>query len=147
VVPSEVPITGILLKAGGVALLWLLSVVPSSAAYGAPRSSAKVCGPQSGATSLRKLVRQLKALGGPLGGRSSKSRISLRTHQSYLQHPSHRLSHDDDDAIQNDAPPARFSVDAFVAPQRRVTRVETFEPRPSTFFAPPRIPRGPPEPV
>lgn len=137
-----------LLKVGGsILLLWLS---PASASYGAERpraDGAGVCETRSQSPSLKRFVRGVKSVGGPLTRRGRKVRLGLTTRRSHFQHPLHRAGHGDDDVIANDAPAAQSDVDPLVVPQRLVALVVEFEQRPFTLAYFPRSPRGPPAPV
>jgi hypothetical protein len=126
-------------------LLWLLSASASAAAEPL-RASAVTSGNGRGHTlTLRTLVRQLKALGSPLARHGRRLRAARAARITHIRYASPTASHDDNDAIQNDAPAAQSAADPIAAPQAVATVVDALEQRPP--FAPacfPRSPRGPP---
>jgi hypothetical protein len=132
------------LKACTVLLLWVVSVSPSSAAHAPLKRASKVCDPHTQTISVRKLFRQLKAIGGPLARHTRHSRLQVTGRSAHLQIGSRRASLNDDDAIQNDAPAAQADSNPLVEPERLVTFVDGFEQTPLSLAYSPRSPRGPP---
>jgi len=124
-----------------VAVLWLLSV-SISAAMPAPRASAsKFCDAQT--TSIRKLIRQARAVGGPLAKRLRPG-IRLNRQATWVQQGSRIGVHDDDQAIQNDAPAAQLAADPRIDLRPLGVFVDAQSPPLFTRSLSPRSPRGPP---
>src|ERR1043165_9761205 len=94
-----------LTKACGIVLLWLVSVADG---FAAPRVVRQTCDPQS--ASIRKLIRQARAVGGPV---AKKVRTKLRTtrpRNAHLERGIRARPAEDSQAIQNDAPVAHASA-------------------------------------
>jgi hypothetical protein len=132
----------LILKAGSVMLLWLLSVSLGTATP-LSRTPAKFCDAKT--TTLKKLVRQARAVGGPL----AKKRLGgfgIRRHpqNSRIQHGVFRLSHDDDQAIQNDTAATDASIELPIALEAIGAFVDDPDSAASTHVFSPRAPRGPP---
>jgi hypothetical protein len=129
--------------AGSLALLWLLSVLPATAAPGG-RYAGPVCDPQT--TTLRKLARQPKSFGGPLKQARTPHLFGLTDPSARLQRGTHTTFDGDDAAIQNDAPAARIADGGRALPSLRPIGV-LVRPVDSSLRSPafcPRAPRGPP---
>src|SRR4051812_35251706 len=125
----------------GVALLWLVSVSPASAAPASGHPSA--C--QAHATTGRKPGRQPRSFGGPLK-RRAPLQFGLTDPTARVRRATRTTFDSDEAAIQNDAPAAHLDEDgrpvlsllfAGVLPHAADIR-----PRSPTFT--PRAPRGPP---
>jgi hypothetical protein len=131
-----------LTKAGVLAVLWLLAVPPISNA--APRSArGKFCDSQT--TSIRKLIRQARAVGGPLAKRLRHSNgIRVSRPAPWLQRISHDGVRDEDQAIQNDAPAAPLAADLEIDLRPLGQFLEPQASRLFTRALSPRSPRGPP---
>lgn len=137
------PVTRYLIKATGIMLLWLLSVVPSAAApSAAPRLRAHC--EQTHATGIKRLARHTLSVGRSLI-RIRKVGHSLLTRRAYFQRAV-RTPHaaDDDSAIQNDAPAAYFHVDPVIALQPIGEFVVIADLQLFAINDSPRAPRGPP---
>ena len=137
------------MKAGVVALLWLLG--SASNAHAAPTPSGGrdrlVCDEQAQARTLRKLLRQARSYGGPLATKPARSRLGLRIDlTAHLQRAKRAAPGNDAAAIQNDAPAARVDGDDQSAPSLRALGflVGPCDSRPITLAFSPRSPRGPP---
>jgi hypothetical protein len=136
-----------MLKAAGVALLWLLT---ASVADAAPRSRVdrtQVCNGQT--ATIRKVVRRLKTLGGPLA-RTRKARTWLLFDCTpRLHRPPRAHVGDHRDAIQLDAAVAYAARDGRTIPGLCPVGIVAgpAEPHVSTLAFSPRSPRGPPPPV
>jgi hypothetical protein len=129
------------MKACGVLLLWLLSVSEGLASH-APRATAKACDPHT--TSIRKLIRQARAVGGPVAKRVKKKLRSVQRRTTHVERGRRPSASDDGQAIQNDAPVAH--VIARPVPELRSLGlfVDILEQQPFTLFSSPQSPRGPP---
>ena len=95
----------IFLTAGSVALLWLASALPATAAPSG-RLAGPPCDPQT--TALRKLARQPKSFGGPLKQARAQQPFGLTDPSARLQRGTRTTFDSDEAAIQNDAPAARI---------------------------------------
>jgi hypothetical protein len=136
------PIARMLTKAGVLAVLWLFAVPQISKA--APRSAGgKFCDAQT--TSIKKLIRQARAVGGPVAQRlRHPSGIRFTRPTGWLQRVAHDDVRDEDQAIQNDAPAAPLAADLAID-LRPVGRFIETQASPLFTHAPsPRSPRGPP---
>jgi hypothetical protein len=123
--------------------LWLASVSAGHAMPAAQRSSAKFCDAQT--TSIRKLVRQARAVGGPLARRLRHGGIRLNSHSTGIGIGSRGWTREDEQAIQNDAPAPPLTVDHEI--ELRSTGVFT-DSVPSLLTSrtlSPQSPRGPPD--
>ena len=129
--------------AGSLALLWLMSALPASAATSG-RYAGPICDPQT--TALRKLARQPKSFGGPLKQARARPLFGL-TDPSARVHRSTRTTFDNDEAaIQNDAPAARIDDEARALPSLCPLGLLA-RPVDGSLHSPafcPRAPRGPP---
>jgi len=126
-------------------LLWLVSVVPVSAATPRPGAAGPLCDPQT--TTLRKLARTPRSFGGPV------KQARPRTLQFGLTDPTARLLrgtgtdfNGQQAAIQNDAPAARIDQHDAALPSLRPLEllVRAVDARPRSLACSPRKPRGPP---
>src|SRR5262249_11111454 len=134
-----------LIRAGGVLLLSILATGTGYAAHAPRPARERVCDPRTETLSIRKLVRQMKASGGPLAARHArKSRLALTDRPVHFTHALRSSTYDDDDAIQNDAPAATSAIDTVAKPRRFVVAVLEFVQEPFTISSSPRSPRGPP---
>src|SRR5215471_7030821 len=98
----------LLMRVGGVLLLWLLSVSDSLAAH-PPGLAGKPCGPET--TSIQRLIRQARLVGGPVAKRVGRSLFRVRPRTAHVERGLHRPSSaEDTQAIQNDAPVAYTEV-------------------------------------
>jgi hypothetical protein len=136
-----------LVKAGGVAILWLLTF--SSVSHAAPGPfkalDRLVCDAQSQA--LRKLLRHPKSYGGPVTTKQRRSRLGLRFDLTDHLHRAKRTPVGNDAAaIQNDAPAARIVSDDQSLPslQSLGFLAGPVDSHPRTRDFSPRSPRGPP---
>jgi hypothetical protein len=136
------PTLRVLMKAGSVLLLWLLSVSVSYAAHAPRRATRRVCDPQK--TTIHQLPRRPVTYGGPLAKPSPRVLAGLTDPMVRLVHGSRCATSDDDEAIQNDTPAAHLVVDPILELKPLGVFVETFEQRPRTRAFSPRSPRGPP---
>lgn len=133
-----------LFKACGALLLMLLSASVSEAAHAPRQVGARLCDARGQSTSIRKLIRQMRAVGGPLARKVRLARLTLAPRTIHFQRSSRAKSYDSYDAIQNDAPAAQSAVDPIVEPARLVAYLVDFEQQPFTLAFSPRSPRGPP---
>src|SRR3954462_1939887 len=126
-----------------VIVLWLLSVSVSHAIPAPRQSSAKFCDAQT--TSIRKLVRQARAVGGPLTRRLRHSGIRLNAHPAGIGIGSRTWIRDDEQAIQNDAPAPPLTIDHDI----ELRPIGVFSDSAPSLLASrtlsPRSPRGPPD--
>jgi hypothetical protein len=131
-----------LTKAGILAVLWLLAVPPISSA--AQRSApGKFCDSQT--TSIRHLIRQARAVGGPLAKRLRHSAgIRLSHPATRLQRTAHGGVRDEDQAIQNDAPVTSIETDLEIDLRPIGRFLESHASPVFTRASSPRSPRGPP---
>jgi hypothetical protein len=133
------------MKAGSVALLWLLSVSvcdASTAIHGARKARARrACDPQ---TTVQKLPRKPVSYGGPLARPSARAQIGLTDPVARLLRGSRAVLQDNLQAIQNDAPMAPIVSDPIPLLQPLGAFVDAFAPRPRSGADFPRSPRGPP---
>jgi hypothetical protein len=129
--------------AGSLLLLWLVSVLPASAAPSG-RYAGPVCNPQT--TTLRKLARHPKSFGGPLKQGRPRQLFGLTDPTARLQRGTHTTLDTDDAAIQNDAPAARIDEDGRPVPSLRALELlaRAVDSRPHSPAFCPRAPRGPP---
>ncbi len=131
-----------LTKAGTVAIVWLLAVSSSAAM---PRSRAvpsKLCDART--TSIAKLIRQARAIGGPVTKRLRRSGIRLNPQAIWLQHTPRCGVRDDDQAIQNDAPAALLVVELKIDLRPLGLSLDSDVPQRFTHARSPQSPRGPP---
>jgi len=135
----------LLVKGGGLALLWLL--VPSiAAAAPAPRHGlARMCHPHT--ITLHKLARIAASFSGPVASPHTADAFSrLSSGGARLDRGARLASSDDDVAIQNDAPAACTGADAgpaFALEPIGVLARTILHPPTTPDFSP-RSPRGPP---
>lgn len=129
-------------KACSVVLLWLLSVSLSAAMPASRHAASKACDAKT--TAVKKLVRQARAVGGPLAKRSRSYGIRRHPLPNWIQRETARTTQDTDQAIQNDSAAASVSVELDIELQRLTESVDSIEPRASTRALSPRAPRGPP---
>src|SRR5262249_33410417 len=136
------PFARMLTKAGVLAVLWFFAAPQVSNA--APRSErGKFCDSQT--TSIRKLIRQARAVGGPLAKRlrhTAGIRVSRPT--PWLQRIAHEGVRDEDQAIQNDTPVAPLAADLEIDLRPLGQFLETQASPLFTRALSPRSPRGPP---
>ena len=133
----------VLVRVGGILLLWLLSVSDGFAA--APRAGVKPCDPQTQTTSIRRLIRQAQLVGGPVAKRVQRTLFRVRLpRNSHLERTIHRGTTPDDQAIQNDAPIAHTALPPVLSLERLGIFTDRLERLPFTPFASPQSPRGPP---
>jgi hypothetical protein len=133
------------MKVTSLAVLWLLFASIGYAAPAPRRAAAgRVC--DTKATTLRKLSRPPKSVGGPVKAPSSRALAGLTDPRLVLKSAGRLDLDDDGQAIQNDAPAARIDSDERSAPTLRELGV-----LPSPLHRPvhtraftPRSPRGPP---
>jgi hypothetical protein len=134
-----------LTTACSVLLLWLVSVLPASAATnGRYAAAGPVCDPQ--ATTLRKLARQHKSFGGPLKQAHPRYPFGLTDPTARLRRGTHTTFDGDEAAIQNDTPAARIDEDSRPIPSLHPLGLlaRTVDGRPNSPAFCPRAPRGPP---
>src|SRR5689334_10411887 len=103
------PISRMLTKAGTLVVLSLLVLPAPSAMAASRRSPGKFCDAKT--TSIGRLIRQARAVGGPLAKRLRHAGIRLNGQTTWLQLTPPGDVHDEDQAIQNDAPAAPQAVD------------------------------------
>lgn len=131
-----------LMTAGSLVLIWLVSVVPASAAAG---RAGPVCDPQT--TTLRKLARVPRSYGGPVKHAALPLlRFGLSDPTARMVRGSHITFDRDQAAIQNDAPAARIDEGGSALPSLRpLERIaRAVDARPRSPACSPRAPRGPP---
>jgi hypothetical protein len=134
----------ILMKGGGLALIWLLVPSLASAAPTPRRVSGRVCEPH--AVRLRKLPRAPKSYGGPVVQPSTSAEAGLSDVVVRLQRFIPASVNDDDEAIQNDAPAAWIDAAERLSPAlgRLGVLARACVRHPNTQAFSPRSPRGPP---
>ncbi len=91
--------------------------------------------------SIQRIVNQTKAVGGPVAKRLRKSRLDL--HRSSVSR-NVRVSHENDQAIQNDTLAANAPVDPAIVLRPLGFFVDPIEQQPLSVAFSPRSPRGPP---
>jgi hypothetical protein len=129
-------------KAGSILLLWLLSV-SFSMAMPLRHPPPKICDAKT--TTLKKLVHQVRRVGGPLAKKRVRSfGIRLHPQPSRIRHDIPRLAHDDDQAIQNDTAAAEISGDLQIELEPAGTFIDIASSAAATLTFSPRTPRGPP---
>jgi hypothetical protein len=134
-----------LMAAGSVVLLWLVSVVPVSAApTGRFAAAGPVCDSQT--VTLRKLGRFPKSFGGPLKQARPLHLFGLTDPTARLVRGTHTTFDSDPAVIQNDAPAARIEEDGHAVPSLRPLELlaRAVDRRPHSPACSPRAPRGPP---
>jgi len=128
-----------------VVLLWLLSVSFADAAP-TPRhpTVGKLCDAQS--TTLKKLARHSKKLGGPRRLQAPGTLVALTETRARLQRGTRADVDPDEAAIQNDAPAARSDADERPIPTLRPLGllIGSLDIPPLSRAFSPRSPRGPP---
>jgi hypothetical protein len=93
-------------KAASVLLLSILSASESAAA--APPHPGKPCDPHT--TSIRRLIRQARSIGGPVARRVRKSLAGLTPRTTHVERGIRPPAAEDSQAIQNDAPAAHVAA-------------------------------------
>jgi hypothetical protein len=132
-----------LTRAASVLLLWLMAASESAAAP--LHSTARPCNPQT--TSIRKLLRQARSVGGPVARRVRQS-LSGRTARSrHVARGVRAPATENGPAIQNDTPAAHASVNPVLALRALGIFVDRIERLPCTISTSPQSPRGPPVPA
>ena len=132
----------VLVRVGGILLLWLLSV---SDGFAAPLRAGKPCDPQTQTTSIRRLVHQAQLVGGPVARRVRRTLFRVRLPRTaHVERGIHRAPTPDEQAIQNDAPIAHTAVPPVLSLEPIGIFTDRLERLPFTPFAPPQSPRGPP---
>lgn len=132
------------MKAGSIALLWLLSASAAQAAPAPGRTSAgPACDPQT--TTLRRLARHPKSFGGPVALPAARSLYGLTDITARMRRGT-RVALGDRLAAIPSAPAARIDADERPAPSLRPigALVGSVDGRPHTHESSPRSPRGPP---
>jgi hypothetical protein len=133
------------MKACSVAVLWLLFASNGYAAS-APRRAVAGRACDAKATTLRKLSRPPKSVGGPVRAPSTRALAGLADPRLVLKRGTHPDLDDDGQAIQNDAPAARIDIDDRSAPtltELGILPSPLHRPVHTRTFTP-RSPRGPP---
>src|SRR5262245_54983230 len=141
-VPSPVRVLGTFVSRR---LVWLVSVLPASAATGRPAAAGPICDPQT--TTLRKLSRLPRSFGGPLKqARPRQLQFGLTDPTARLLRGTHTDFSGQQAAIQNDAPAARIDQHDGALPSLRPLEllVRAVDARPRSLACSPRKPRGPP---
>ena len=136
-------IARISLKAGSVALLWLVSAAAVQAAPAPGRTAAgPSCDPQ---TTLHRLARHAKSFGGPVALPPARSLYGLTDITARMRRGT-RVALGDRFAAIPSAPAARIDADEHPIPSLRPLGelVGGIDRRPHTHESSPRSPRGPP---
>ena len=133
----------VLVRVGGILLLWILSVSDGFAAT-PRRTSGRPCDPQTQTTSIRRFIRQAQLVGGPVAKRVRRSLFRVRPRAAHVERTVHRPTPPDEQAIQNDAPVAHTAVPPVLSLEPLGLFIDRLERLPFTPFASPRAPRGPP---
>ena len=138
------PLLRLLSKAGSVALLCVLAASFTGADPAPQTSTSSSAGPAQ-TNALRRLVREARSLRGPLAKKRLRG-FGIRRHPrpSGIQRNIPRLSHADDQAIQDDTPAAESKADPQIALQAVGTFTPGAESPSSVHVLSPRTPRGPP---
>jgi hypothetical protein len=125
-------------------LLWLLSVSYADAAQTRHKTEAQPCDAQS--TTLKKLARHSKKLGGPRRLQPAGTLVPLTGTTPRLQRATRADVDGDEAAIQNDAPAARSDADERPIPTLRPLGllIGSLDIPPLSRAFSPRSPRGPP---
>lgn len=136
------------MKVCSVLLLWIFSASEGYAVQ-APRAAAKTCDPHT--TSIRKLMQQARALGGPVAKRVKKKLSSVQTRVKlgkrralHVERGCRRSACEDGQAIQNDAPIAHASAMPDLALRALGIVAHVLEPQIFSCPSSPQSPRGPP---
>jgi hypothetical protein len=127
-----------------VVLLWLMSASFADAAQTWHKTAGQACDAQS--TTLKKLARHSKRLGGPRRLQPAGTLIAVTGMTARFQRATRAGIDGDEAAIQNDAPAARRDADECPVPALRPLGLLVGSldvPPPSHAFSP-RSPRGPP---
>jgi hypothetical protein len=135
----------VLTTVSSVVLLWLLSVSFADAAQTPRRGTAgKLCDAQS--TTLQRIARHSKKLGGPRRVQRPPAFVELTDTAARWQRSTHTDVDSDDAVIQNDAPAARIEADDSPVPALRPLGllIRSLDIRPVSRAFSPRSPRGPP---
>jgi hypothetical protein len=135
----------VLTTVSSVMLLSLLSVSFADAAQTPRRGTpGKLCDAQS--TTLKRIVRHSKKLGGPRRLQPPAALVELSDTTARWQRSTHTDVDSDDAAIQNDAPAARTEADDSPVPALRPLGllIRSLDIRPVSRAFCPRSPRGPP---
>lgn len=134
----------IFMKAGSIALLWLLSASAAQAAPAPGRTAAgPACDPQT--TTLRRLPRHAKSFGGPVAVPPARSLYGLTDITARMRRGT-RVALGDRFAAIPSAPAARIDADHRPVPSLRPLGelVAGIDRQPHTHESSPRSPRGPP---
>jgi hypothetical protein len=133
----------VLVRVGGILLLWLLSVADG---FAAPPRTGKPCDPQTQTTSIRRLIRQAQLVGGPVAKRVGRSLFRVRPPRTaHVERTIERATTPDEQAIQNDAPIAHAANPPVLSLEPLGIFTDRLERLPFTPFASPHSPRGPPD--
>jgi hypothetical protein len=127
-----------------VVLLWLMSVSFADAAQTRHKTEGQPCDAQS--TTLKKLARHSKKLGGPRRLQPAGTVVALAGITARLQRATLADVDGDEAAIQNDAPAARAGADERPIPTLRPLGllIGSLDIPPLSRAFSPRSPRGPP---
>jgi len=134
-----------MMTASSLALLWLVSVLPASAATGRVAAAGPACDAQT--ITLRRLARVPRSYGGPVRpARPFMLRFGLTDPTARVIRGAHTNFYGDHAAIQNDAPMARIDEDGRALPSLRPLELlaRAIDARPRNPTHSPRAPRGPP---
>ena len=125
-------------------LLWLLSVSFADAAQSRHKTAGQRCDAQS--TTLKKLARHSKKLGGPRRLQPAGTLVALTGTTARLQRGTRAAVDGDEAAIQNDAPATRTDADDRPVPTLRPLGllIGSLDIPPLSRAFSPRSPRGPP---
>jgi hypothetical protein len=127
-----------------IVLLWLMSVSFADAAQARHKTEGQACDAQS--TTLKKLARHSKKLGGPRRLQPAGTLVALTGMTPRLHRATRATVDGDEAAIQNDAPAAHRDGDACPVPALRPLGllIRSLDVPPLSRAFSPRSPRGPP---
>jgi hypothetical protein len=133
-----------LTTASSVVLLWLLSASFADAAQTRHKTEPQPCDAQS--TTLKKLARHSKKLGGPRRLQPAGTLVALTGMTARLHRGTRADVNGDEAAIQNDAPAARIDADERQLPTLCALGllIGSLDIPPLSRAFSPRSPRGPP---
>ena len=132
-----------LTKAAAISLIVLCSVTVGSVAEAEAATARKACDGQT--TSIRKLIRQARSLGGPVAKRVRNRLLRVTTPRTvHIERGIRPMAGDASQAIQNDAPVTHAAVSLTLELEPLGLYVDALERQPFTHLSSPRAPRGPP---
>ena|SRR5947209_1707078 len=133
------------LLAKAASLLLLLLLFASEGAAATFHAAGKPC--NSRTTSIGRLLRQARSVGGPVARRVRTKFARLRAQTTHVERGIRPPATEDSEAIQNDAPAAHAAASPVPSLQVLGRFVDRIEILPCTASASPQSPRGPPVPA